>query len=201
MYKGGIPNVALLPSVVTWFGKPQLSVLWHDVTEADWGFLLSQLPRRKAAGVDRVSYEMLLDAPPTMKALLLRSVNTMLHCHQLPAEWKGGMVQLLTKREPASMPENLRPVTLLQTTYKLFTAVMADRLSYAMEYWGMLESSQHGSHPLKQMRAPIVNLQHAVSEAKRLGKTVYVANLDWFNVFCSMSLEKMYQALVTMGMS
>jgi hypothetical protein len=144
---------------------------------------------------------MLLDdveAPVGLLDLLLESVSTMLHCHKLPREWQGGMVLLLTKRDPASMLENLVPITLLQMTYKLFTAVVADRLLYAMEHCGMLETAQHCSPQRRQTQAPIVKLQYTVSEAKRLGKTIYVAYLDWFNAFCSLSLEKMHQTLVAM---
>jgi ribonuclease HI len=201
MHRGTTPAVTRTPSVVTWFQRPQPSILRHNVTEEDWEFLLAHLPRRKAAGADGICYEMMREAPGALRDLLLESVNAMLHGHILPREWQGGMVRLLTKREPASMLENLRPITLLQTTYKLFTAVVADRLSYAMEHGGMLESAQHGSRPRRQTQAPIAKLQYVVSEAKRLGKTIYVAYLDWFNAFCSLSLEKMYQALVAMGMS
>ncbi len=95
--------------------------------------MLLHLPTRKAVGADGVCYEMRRDALPGLKTMLLGAVNSMLHGHPLPTAWKGGVVLLLTKREPASMLENLRPVTLLQTTYKLFTAVVAYRLSFSME--------------------------------------------------------------------
>ncbi len=62
------------------------------------------------------------DAQQGMKAMLLESVNGMLHGQTLPTEWQGGVVKILTKREPTSMPEN-----------KLFTAVVTNR-NYSQQW-------------------------------------------------------------------
>eukprot|EP00961_Rhodomonas_salina_P036154 485841-Rhodomonas_salina.1 len=86
-----------------------------------------------------------------------------------PPHWKGGVIQLLTKRDLNSQIENLLPVTLLQVAYKLFTSVVADRLSHEMEGAGMLEDSQHGFLPHKQTRQPVAVLQHMITESKRQG--------------------------------
>eukprot|EP00961_Rhodomonas_salina_P114963 1546945-Rhodomonas_salina.1 len=90
----------------------------------------------------------------------------MLAGHRLPADWKGGTVLLLTKREPASQIENMRPVTLLQVTYKLFTSVVSDRPSFAMEGGGLLEDGQNGFRQRKQTRSPVAKLQYVIHEAK-----------------------------------
>eukprot|EP00961_Rhodomonas_salina_P041770 561786-Rhodomonas_salina.1 len=114
----------LLPLPMTWY---------------DWSRYVKQLQRRKAGGMDGITYELVRDAPMVLQRVIFDGVNAMLEGQRLPADWKGGIVRLLTKREPASQIENMRPVTLLQVTYKLFTSVVSDRVSYAMERGGTLE--------------------------------------------------------------
>ena len=102
--------------------------LSQQMTQEDFEYFLRHLPRRKAAGVDEVNYEMLASAPPNQQAIILEGLNQLLAGRKLPADWKGGKIRLLSKREPAHLIENMRPVTLLQTTYKLLSAVVTFRL-------------------------------------------------------------------------
>ncbi len=97
-------------------GQPGLG---HAMTPEDFDFFLRRLPRRKAAGADEIYYEMLAEEPDNHRAILLEGLNQLLAGRQVPDDWKGGTIRLLSKREPAHMLENMRPVTLLQTTYKL----------------------------------------------------------------------------------
>jgi hypothetical protein len=69
-------------------------------------------------------------------------VNDLLNGGELTDDWKGGLVRLLAKREPASQLENLRPVTLLNTIYKLFSGIVNYRLQRAMETRGVIEEAQ-----------------------------------------------------------
>eukprot|EP00961_Rhodomonas_salina_P243693 3292919-Rhodomonas_salina.1 len=133
----------LLPRPMTWY---------------DWSRYVKQLPLRKAGGTDGITYELVRDAPMALQRVIFDGVNAMLAGQRLPADWKGGIVRLLTKREPASQIENMRPVTLLQVTYKLFTSVVSDRVSYAMEQEGTPEDCQHGFRPRHQTRSPVAQL-------------------------------------------
>eukprot|EP00961_Rhodomonas_salina_P145085 1952872-Rhodomonas_salina.1 len=191
-----------VPLVTTWLPvqRHAAPILPLPLTWSDWEWYVRRLPRRKAGGEDGVTYELVQEAPLRLQQVILDGVNAMLAGQALPPHWKGGVIQLLTKRDPNSQIENLRPVTLLQVAYKLFTSVVANRLSHEMEGAGMLEDSQHGFRPHKQTRQPVAVLQHMITESKRQGSRLVVAYLDWFSAFCSLSLEKLYSCLVTLGL-
>ena len=171
-----------------------------EMDRATLTYYLEKLPRRKAPGTDGLPYELLHDAPMALQDLLFKAMNSLLTGTPVPETWKSGMVRLLTKREPCSELENLRPVTLLQTTYKLFTGIVNDRFQRMMEHSGILEHSQDGFRPHRQTRQPITKLQYCVQETRRDGGKIYVAYLDWFSAFTSVSLHKMYYLMERMGM-
>ena len=122
-------------------------LMHRTVDWRDWHWLILHLPRRKAGGADGITYELVRDAPVNLQAVILNAVNAMLQGTPIPRDQKGGVVRMLNKREPVSQTENLRPITLLQTTYKLFTTVINNRLQRAMEERAILENSQDGFRP------------------------------------------------------
>ena len=129
-------NLQMTAPVTPDWLKPHLQVrrftdkpfLRRKVDWTSWHWCLSHLPRRKAAGTDGITYEMVRDAPLALQGVIFDALNDMLLTGNIPRDMKGGLVRLLTKREPVSQLENLRPVTLLQITYKLFTSLLNSRL-------------------------------------------------------------------------
>eukprot|EP00961_Rhodomonas_salina_P063784 857550-Rhodomonas_salina.1 len=102
--------------MTTWLPAPRHAapILPRPLTWSDWERYVARLPRRKAGGDDGVTYELVKEAPLALQTVVMEGVNAMLAGGQLPPRWKGGVIQLLAKRDPTSQLENLRPVTLLQ---------------------------------------------------------------------------------------
>ena len=115
-----------------------------DISQGDLADHIADLHRRKAPGLDGIPYEFIRDAEPELVELYQSAVNELLSGAAIPHLQKGGLVSLLVKREPSQFIENLRPITLLTTVYKLFTSVLDSRLKREMERLGMLEDSQEG---------------------------------------------------------
>jgi len=166
----------------------------------DWDWCIAHLHRRKAGGIDGITYELVKDAPIALQQVIFDAVNAMLREEIIPRTMKGGMVLFLTKRELVSQLENLRPVMLLQTTYKLFTTVINNRLQQAMEELAILENLQEGFRPDKQTRQPIAKAQYVINEAKRKGGKLYMVYLDFFSAFCSVDIALLHLVLERLGM-
>ena len=92
-------------------------------------------------------YEVLRGASLTVRRLFHQCVQQVLQGGELPRHWAKGMVRLLEKREPVYQLENLRPVTLLRTIYKLITGIVNNRLQWELEERGILEPTQEGFRP------------------------------------------------------
>eukprot|EP00961_Rhodomonas_salina_P063334 851164-Rhodomonas_salina.1 len=147
-----------------------------------------------------IPYEIIRHAPPSLQSLVWLGVNELLRGGSLPDSWKGGLVRLLTKREPSYCLENLCPITLLNTVYKIYTAVLTARFQRTMEQQGILEPSQDGSRPLHQTRHPVAKLQQILGEAYECKQKVYLVYIDWFNAFCSLDIERLLAMLEVMGL-
>ncbi len=146
-------------------------------------------------------YEMLAEAPENQRAILLEGLNQLLAGRRIPDDWKGGTIRLLSKREPAHVMENMRPVTLLQTTYKLLSAVVAFRLQRLTEKCGILETTQHGFRTFRETHHAIGKVKYAIEEARRKQGCVYLAYLDWFGAFCSVPIQQLFLVLERMGLA
>lgn len=61
-----------------------------------------------------------------------------------PKEWKERVVVPLVKREEEERVEDYKGVTLMQTVYKVYSAVLTERLREKVERKGILRPSQMG---------------------------------------------------------
>ena len=175
--------------------------LQEPLGEEEFDFFCAQLPLRKAAGADGVCYEMIKWAPAALKALILKAINAMLAGHPVPHAWHGGMIRLLGKREPVHEPENLRPVTLLHTTYKLFASVVNYRVQRQLERKGIITPSQNGSMHGRETYGSVIRVKYAIEEAKRTKQAIYIAYVDFYSAFCSISTSKLFCLLRQLGMA
>ena len=64
---------------------------------------------------------------------LRRVLNTLLMRGRIPAKFKAGLITLVPKIEPANEIGNFRPITLLNTDYKIFTKILTARLNPILE--------------------------------------------------------------------
>ena len=60
----------------------------------------------------------------------------------MPELWEAGEIVALYKKNNPRKPENYRPITLLDTMYKIYTRLIANRLSKAVEPY--LRNTQFG---------------------------------------------------------
>ena len=104
------------------------------ISMEDLQWHLLHLGRRKAPGADGIPNEMLIEAPEPLLQIILDFVNSLLAVEEkdriaVPSSWKDGLVRSLYKGGSPTKHSNWRPVTLLRTVYKVYSAVLTDRLS------------------------------------------------------------------------
>jgi len=96
---------------------------------------LRKLANNKAAGSDGVPNEVYKQLHPNLKIVLLRILNNALQS-EIPSSWREVIVVPIYKKGDVIDPANYRPISLINTITKLFTAVLANRLQ---NYWSMHE--------------------------------------------------------------
>ena len=84
---------------------------------------------------------------------------------------------------------------LLNTTYKVLSAIVNDRLYRLCERHGLLDPSQEGFRRLRCTQRQVQSLHWVIEEAARKGALLYVAYLDFENAFNSIDHEALFRWL------
>lgn len=108
---------------------PNQSGLTSPITEEEIFTTLKFTQSKKTPGPDGLTYEFYIEYFEILKVDLKRLFNNILSGNHVPGkEFSQGIITLIPKK---NMPEDLndfRPITLLNTDYKLFTKILAMRL-------------------------------------------------------------------------
>jgi hypothetical protein len=107
--------------------------------------LINFLKLRKACGIDGIPNECLRHLPRRPLVHLTHLFNHCLRLSHFPNPWKEAKVITLPKpgKDP-KFPQNLRPISLLSTTEKLFEKVILQLLQKHIDETGLLNASQFG---------------------------------------------------------
>ena len=110
--------------------KENESVLFGEFKKEEITKAITKIDRNKAAGRDKVPNEAWKAMRETKMIDLLTCIfNCMLTTSNIPASWKRGIVVFLYKKGDPGIPENHRPITLLDTCFKILTVVISARLT------------------------------------------------------------------------
>ena len=120
--------------------------LRDPVASDDCDYLLSQLLNGLAPGPDAVPYELWIGATDALKCIIRDCINTILRGDSPPRapppSWLGGLVRFLFKKGDALRLSCYCPVCLLDTAYKILSAILTDHLYRLAERHGQLDASQ-----------------------------------------------------------
>jgi hypothetical protein len=107
--------------------------------------LISSLKLRKACGIDGVPNECLRHLPRTPLVHLTHLINHCIRLSHFPTPWKEVKVIALPKpgKDP-KFPQNLRLISLLSTTGKLFEKVILKIVQRHIENRKLLNANQFG---------------------------------------------------------
>ena len=86
---------------------------------------------------------------PEAIAFLKKAFNHIFSHNEIPESWIKAWVQLLYKKGDPLLVSNYRPIALLDTIQKLYTAILANRLSMYLENHNKLSSAQLGFRKLR----------------------------------------------------
>ena len=90
--------------------------------------VLKRLKNGKAAGIDRVSNEMIEPSFDILKPTYLKLFNLIITVGQVPAIWCKGLITQVHKNRDPFDPDNYRPKCVLSCLCKFFTNLLNSRL-------------------------------------------------------------------------
>ena len=161
--------------------------------------VLHKLSERTAAGPDGLPNELLKFAPQTFKRALFELFQQCWKLGEIPSSWKESITTLLYKANDPTVLKNYRPVGLLRTIYKLFSAVMTEMLTSYTEWPGALTDSQEGGRPARNCKRQLQLFHAIISDAKLHGLNLEVLWIDFANAFGFTSHCRFRQVLKLAG--
>ena len=153
-----------------------------------------------APGKDRVEYRHLKQVDPNCK-VLETIFNRCLDNKKVPTSWKQSTTILIYKKGNSDDPSNFRPVALMSCIYKLFTALLAARVTDFAINNGLMSPQQKSARPAEGCHEHTFTLESIISDCKRNQKNCFMAWLDLKNAFGSINHQAIYVTLRHMSFS
>ena len=161
---------------------------------------LQKLKKKKAAGPDEIPNEVWLLLDETNLQSLLDLYNHSWDSGTIPQEWAEAIVVSIYKGKGADTePANYRPISLLNTIYKIYAAMLQKRLSAHIE--PRLRATQFGFRAHKGTKQPLFILRRAMEWSLMTATPLHVLSLDWKQAFDSLDHTAVITALKRFGLS
>jgi hypothetical protein len=127
--------------------------------------------------------------------------TTSIELSYYPRQWKRALIVVLQKpgKPDYSIPSAYRPISLLNTLGKLLEAVMAKRLSYYAETYGLLPDTQFGGRPGQTTEQALLVLTNAIDRAWLRSKVVTLIAFNLKGAFNGVSKTNLNARLHDQG--
>ena len=88
-----------------------------------------KMKRKKSAGIDGISQEILVQGAPSLTTTLTDIFNTSITNGKFPSSWKEGLVTPVLKKGDPKLMENYRPVSCLPAASKLLETIICNQIN------------------------------------------------------------------------
>ncbi len=177
---------------------PPSHTLNTDITLVELLQALKKLQRNKAAGLDGMKVEFILDAGELLHMPLLTTFNCLLTEGFLKA-LSTGVVHMLFKRGDAFEFNNYKGITVGPILAKLFVMILRKRLSEWAEQHGLCAKGQarfcKDYHTIDQLFI----LRTLIEQSKTKKKPLYCCFMDFKKTFDTMPCEVLWHVLASLG--
>ena len=120
-YLSNINNLNIL-------NENEVKLLEGEISENECKIALKNMKLNKSPGSDGIPVEFYLTFWEDVKQMLLESINSAYHMGELSPSQKKGILSLIFKKGDKTLLENWRPISLLNTDYKILAHALANRL-------------------------------------------------------------------------
>ncbi len=174
--------------------------LSQDIQLCEIAAAIKRLKRGKAAGLDGVKTEFLIDGCDTLLCILQTLFNKLLSegfCSSLAV----GVIHALFKSGDASSVDNYKGITVGPVIAKLFAMVLESRLSSWAERKGIRARGQAGFKQDYRTTDNLFVLRTLIDSRMHWpGKKLYTCFVDFRKAFDIVSREKLWRVLEGIGM-
>ncbi|CAB4037837.1 Hypothetical predicted protein [Paramuricea clavata] len=135
-----------------------------------------------ATGKDRVEYRHLKLVDPDCKILSI-IYNKCLAEKKIPSSWKESATIMIYKKGSSDDPSNFRPIAFTSCLCKLFTSLLALRVTNFSIQNNLMSPQQKSARPAEGCHGHTFTLQSIVADCKQNQKNCFFIWLDLRNAF------------------
>ena len=135
------------------------------------------LQRRKSTGTDSMPNEAFIEADPTTRAIILKTMNQIYVNENIPDEWQEGeIIRIYKGKGQKGKCSNERGITLASNTGKLFERILDIRIKDNIDMTEAQAGGQKGKATADHLN--IINSIITHNKYKKNKKPLYIAFLD-----------------------
>ena len=153
--------------------------------------VIRKQPNNKAPGTDNLRAELVKYLDEENRKALLQFYNDILQSGKLEDSLHEASVVSIFKKGDSTKLENYRPISLLQTFYKLLAAMIKNRLTQGLDDWIM--TTQYGFRSGTSTSHAIFLARRLQSIAEITGRNSVVM-LDWEKAFDRLDMTVLWKA-------
>ena len=172
-----------------------------DTTEIKKG--IKSLKRNKAAGIDSIINELIIEAANKLTPLFVNLFNVILKRGVVPSDWaKGIIIPIFKNKGDPEDPDNYRGISLLSCAAKLFTTVLNNRLNEFLSDFSTIGEEQAGFRKNYSCSDHIFTLQCLIDiYTNHLNKNLYCCFIDYRKAFDTINRAALWQKLASLNIN
>ncbi|BES91195.1 Reverse transcriptase (RNA-dependent DNA polymerase) [Nesidiocoris tenuis] len=164
--------------------------------------VLCRIKNGKAPGEDAIPNDVLKILPKNWKQYLVDLFNHILAAGEVPVGWGRVKLYLLHKKGDQTDPSNYRGIALMSTIVKVFTTILADRLTSWANVRGVLPEEQAGFRAKRSCTDHIFTLHAAACLClMKKRQPLVTVMVDLKRAFDSVCHDKLWSKLEKIGVS
>ncbi|EAQ91643.1 hypothetical protein CHGG_03578 [Chaetomium globosum CBS 148.51] len=155
----------------------------------------------KAPGEDGLPAMVWRQLWPVVKDRVLHLFRTSLRDGDIPSQWRNAKIIPLKKpgKSEYTLAKSWRPISLLSTLGKILEAVIAERLSHAVETCGLLPANHFGARKRRSTEQALLLLQEHIYKAWRARKVLSLISFDVKGAYNGVFKDRLLQRLRARG--
>jgi hypothetical protein len=134
--------------------------------------------RQCSPGLTKITYRMIMYANSNIVELLADALTGILNTGIIPDVMKNAILRPIPKTAGIPVEVASRPITLLETTSKLFTGIIANRMQDVILEHQVISQAQYAFLRSKNIQTPLKIKSNCEELARGLKKPLYVVELD-----------------------
>lgn len=166
-------------------------------TPEELKYIIKGLKTNKAAGPDGVVNELIRNGGDQLQKRIHNLIVKIWKEEKMPTDWKEGLLLPIHKKGDPTKCENYRGIMLLNTAYKILTAIIRKRLEKYTEE--ILGDYQQGFRPGRSTMDAVHTITQVIEKAYEHNIELHILFIDFKQAFDSINRCKLLEEMENMN--